>query len=42
MDNYETIYGAIQDPFNNRWKEGVNMFTEEGVLLDKDGDWEEV
>lgn len=42
MQNYETIYGAIEDPFENRWKDGVNMFIEEGLLLENDGDWEEV
>lgn len=42
MENYEKIYGSIEDPFENRWKDGVNMFVEEGVLLENDGDWEEV
>jgi hypothetical protein len=42
MENYENIYGGIEDPFENRWKDGVNMFVEEGVLLENDGDWEEV
>ena len=41
METYEKIYGSIEDPFNNRWKDGVNMFIEEGVLLQNDGDWEE-
>ena len=42
MENYETIFKSIEDPFNNKWKDGVNMFVEEGVFLEKDGDWEEV
>jgi hypothetical protein len=42
MEDYETIYGSIEDPFENRWKDGVNMFVEEGVLLENDGDWEEL
>ena len=42
IENYEKIYGIIEDPFENRWKDGVNMFVEEGVLLENDGDWEEV
>ena len=40
MENYEKIYGSIEDPFDNKWKDGVNMFMEEGVLLENDGDWE--
>ena len=42
VENYEKIYGSVEDPFENKWKDGVNMFVEEGVLLENDGDWEEV
>lgn len=42
MENYEKIYSSIEDPFDNKWKDGVNMFIEEGVLLENDGEWEEI
>ena len=42
MENYEKIYGSIEDPFENKWKDGVNMFVQDGVLLENDGDWEEI
>lgn len=40
MENYVTIYGQIEDPFKRRWADGENMFIEEGILLENDGDWE--
>lgn len=42
MEQYEAIYSKIEDPFKGRWKDGENMINEQGILLEKDGDWEEV
>lgn len=42
MDKYQEIYEKIEDPFKGRWKDGENMFYQQGILLQNEGDWEEV
>ena len=42
MENYEHIYSQIEDPFKGRWNDGIDFYENQGILLENDGDWEEM